>query len=163
MDYLNIGHCFSILHRRSQLFIVMACERLQLTYSEYVLLIRLYEKEGLSQEKLSNLLFWDKAVVTRTMNLLEKKGLIYREQDKEDRRVKRVYPTERAMEEKDYLLGVLRSWIQYLSKDFGEDELKLLTRGFEDIAHRAAEANIQGLARALEEYHAGNPAPADES
>lgn len=152
MDYLNLGHCFSVLHRRSQIFIVTACERLQITYSEYVLLLRLYEREGVSQEQLANLLFLDKAVVTRTMGLLEKKGLIRREQDVEDRRVKRVYLTERAMEEKEYLLGVLRAWMQYLSKDFGEEELKLLVQGFESIAHRAAEANIQGLARIMEEY-----------
>ena len=35
-DYVNIGRWFSILHRRSQLFVVEACQDLHLTYSEYV-------------------------------------------------------------------------------------------------------------------------------
>jgi len=153
MDCLKMGHCFSVLHRRSQMFIVTACEHLQLTYSEYALLIRLYEQEGVSQEKLSDLLFLDKAVVTRTINSLEKKELIRREQDPKDRRVKRVYLTERAIGEKGYLLGVLRAWMQYLFKDFGEDELSRLAHCMEHISHRAADANIQGLARIFEEYH----------
>lgn len=156
MDYLKMGHCFSVLHRKSQLFIVRACERLQLTYSEYILLIRLYEKEGVSQETLAELLDQDKAVVTRTVNMLEKKELIQREKDQADRRVKRVYLTDRAKDEKSYLLGVLRAWIRYLSEDMSEEELQLLAAGYERSARRAANANIQGLARTYEEYYAGN-------
>ena len=38
MDYLNVARCFAILHRRSQNFLVEACQKLGLTYSEYVLL-----------------------------------------------------------------------------------------------------------------------------
>ncbi len=162
MDYLKMGHCFAVLHRKSQLFIVKACERLQLTYSEYVLLIRLYEKEGVSQETLAELLDQDKAVVTRTVNMLEKKDLIQREQDQADRRVKRVYLTDRSREEKAYLLGVLRAWIQYLTRDMDEEDVKLMADGYERSARRAVDANIQGLARTFEEYYAGNPGEESE-
>ena len=153
MDYLDIGRCFSILHRRSQLFIVMACERLQLTYSEYVLLIRLYEREGLSQEELSSMLLLDKAVVTRTMGMLEQKGLIRREKDRKDKRVKRVYLTELAMEQKEYLMGVLQVWIDYLSEGLDQGEIRALVQGFHDIARRATEANVQALTRDFAEKY----------
>ena len=66
MDYVSIGRCFTILHRRSQAFVTAACARLHLTYSEYVLMIRLYDAEGASQEELASMLYLDKAVVTRS-------------------------------------------------------------------------------------------------
>lgn len=152
MDYLNMGYYFSVLHRRSQLFIVAACEHLELTYAEYVTLLQLYKEEGISQEKLAGLLYLDKAVIARTLNLLEKKGLIRREQSKKDRRVKRVYPTENALKEKTYLQGVLQAWLRYLSKNLGDTALEQISTGIERLALNAADANIPGLVRNLEDY-----------
>ena len=45
-DYVNVGRWFSILHRRSQLFIVEACQKLHLTFSEYIMLIRIFDNES---------------------------------------------------------------------------------------------------------------------
>lgn len=46
-DYVNVGRFwFSILHRRSQLFVVEACQELNLTFSEYIMLIRIFDNEG---------------------------------------------------------------------------------------------------------------------
>lgn len=44
-----------------------------------MLLIRIYDAEGLSQEELAGVLYLDKAVVTRSLTLLEQKGLIRRD------------------------------------------------------------------------------------
>ncbi len=152
MDYINLGYYFSVLHRKSQMFITAACEHLELTYAEYALLLRLYNEEGVSQEKLAELLFLDKAVIARTITLLEKKELIRREQSKKDKRVKRVYLTERALMEKDYLQGVLRAWIRYISKDFETGEMEQISRNIEKLALNAADANIQGLVRNIKDY-----------
>lgn len=152
MDYLNIGYYFSVLHRRSQLFIVAACEHLELTYAEYVMLLHIYEEAGASQEKLAGNLYLDKAVVARTLILLEKKDLIRREQSQKDRRVKRVYPTERALKEKRYIQGVLQAWVHYISKDLKPDELEQISMGIERLALHAADANIPGLVRDIEDY-----------
>ena len=75
-EYINIGRWFSVLHRRSQIFVVEACEKLHLTYSEYVMLLRIYDHEGARQDELATMLYLDKAVVTRSLTLLEQKGLI---------------------------------------------------------------------------------------
>ena len=152
MDYLNMGYYFSVLHRRSQMFIVAACEHLELTYAEYVMLLHIYEDAGASQERLGGNLYLDKAVVARTLTLLEKKNLIRREQSQKDRRVKRVYPTERALKEKGYLQGVLQGWVRYLSKDLDLDELEQISMGIERLALHAADANIPGLVRSLEDH-----------
>ena len=58
-DYVNVGRWFSILHRRSQLFAVEACQKLHLTFSEYIMLIRIYDHEGAKQDELANMLYLD--------------------------------------------------------------------------------------------------------
>lgn len=149
MDYMNIGRSFSILHRRSQLFVTAACEHLKISYSEYVMLMRIFASEGLSQEELSSTLFLDKAVVTRTISLLEGKGMVRREQDGRDRRMKRLYPTERAKEEREYLEGIIYAWVDYLRQDMPQEETELVAKGFLMASERASQANIPELVRRM--------------
>lgn len=109
-EYINIGRWFSVLHRRSQIFVVEACEKLHLTYSEYVMLLRIYDHEGARQDELAAMLYLDKAVVTRTMTMLENKGLVYREQDARDKRAKHVYLTDYGKKQHAYLRNVIQRW-----------------------------------------------------
>ena len=51
---------------------------------------------GISQAVLTARLGVDKAAVARVLKSLEEKGYIYRETDPEDKRVKRVYPLDKA-------------------------------------------------------------------
>ena len=90
-SYVNAGRWFSILYRRSQQFVVEACQQMGLTFSEFTLLVRIHDTPGVKQDDLAKVLFLDKAVVTRTINALEQKGFIVRSQDKLDKRVKHVY------------------------------------------------------------------------
>jgi len=94
MENLQVARCFSVLDGRSRSYVLEACRPLQLTYSEYVLLLRLFDCEGASQEDLSRTLQTDKSAVARTLKLLEQKGFICREKDAEDRRIKRIRLTE---------------------------------------------------------------------
>ena len=150
MDYINIGRCFSILHRRSQLFVTAACERLHLTYSEYVMLLRIFSSEGLSQDELAALLLLDKAVVTRTAAMLEEKGMIRREKDGRDRRMKRLYPTEQAKAEKNALEEILRTWVDFLRQDMPEEEAEAVAGGVLSLSEKACRANIPELVRELD-------------
>ena len=149
MDYGNIGRSFSILHRRSQLFVTAACERLCLSYLEYVALLRILSSEGLSQEDLAAALCLDKAVVTRTIALLEEKNLAYREKDVRDRRMKRIYPTEQAKAEQGFLEEILASWMNYLRQDMDPQMTETAARGILLAAERASKANIPELVRQI--------------
>ena len=145
MDYVNIGRWFTILNRRSQLFVTQCCKDLNITYSEYVLLIRIYDAEGLSQEELASVLFLDKAVVTRSLTLLEQKGLIRREVDARDRRIRRVYLTEYARTQEAFFQGIIRAWVQYLAAGINAEEVGATIQGFHDAAMRACEVDLTEL------------------
>ena len=149
MDYMNIGRSFSVLHRRSQLFVSAACEHLHLSYLEYVMLMRVFSFEGISQEDLSAALCLDKAVVTRTITLLEEKEMVCREKDVRDRRKKRIYPTEKAKAEQEYLEKILASWLDYLQQDMDPYIAETAARGFLLAAERASKANIPELVRQI--------------
>ena len=149
MDYLNVARCVAILHRRSQNFLVEACQKLGLTYSEYVLFMRVFENEGTSQEDLAALLFVDKAVVTRTMKLLEEKNLIYREKDAVDRRMKRIYLTEFGRSQQEFLVKVLNSWADYLVAGMERSEITQLMQGFHKLAERSCQADFRKISDGL--------------
>lgn len=145
MDVINIGRWFTILNRRSQTFVTQCCKDMGLSYSEYVLLIRIYDAEGLSQEELARVLYLDKAVVTRALTLLEQKGLIRREVDSRDRRVRRVYLTEYARTQKAFFQGIIRAWIGYLAAGMDEAEVGVTIQGFHDAAIRACECHLDEM------------------
>ncbi len=150
-EYINIGRWFSILYRRSQIFVVEACEKLHLTYSEYVMLLRIYDNEGARQDELAAMLYLDKAVVTRTMNMLEQKGLVYREQDTRDKRAKHVYLTDFGKEQHAYLRNVIKRWVDYLVEDMEPQDVKIIVKGIDHLVERACQANIYKLVKNIPE------------
>lgn len=154
-DYVNIGRWFSILHRRSQLFVVEASEKLHLTYSEYVMLIRIFDNEGAKQDDLASMLYLDKAVVTRTMILLQEKGLVVRKRDEQDRRVRRVYLTDFGREQHAYLRNVIQRWVDYLAHDMDPEQVKTIIHGFHVLADRASQADLHRIAKDIPEREQG--------
>lgn len=53
-------------------------EGINLTHAQYVLLIDLFEQDGLTQQALADKVFKDKAAVKRTVDSLVEKGLVVR-------------------------------------------------------------------------------------
>ena len=138
-EYINIGRWFSVLHRRSQIFVVEACEKLHLTYSEYVMLLRIYDHEGARQDELA------------AMTMLENKGLVYREQDARDKRAKHVYLTDYGKKQHAYLRNVIQRWVDYLVEDMEPAEVEVIVKGFDHLVDRACRADIRKLARDIPE------------
>lgn len=148
-DYVNVGRCFSILHRRSRLFVEEACQELNLTFSEYSILMRIYSNEGVKQDDLANMLYLDKAVVTRTINLLQEKKLIYRQQGQNDRRVRHIYLTEYGRQQYDFLCSIVKAWVDYLVADMEPELVNKLFQGFNALSERACKADLVKLANKL--------------
>ena len=87
--------------------------------------------------------------MTRTINLLVKKGFIYREADTVDRRIRHIYLTEYGRQQHDYLRNVIQGWIDYLVEDMDKDEAKELFNGFHKLVDRACDADLVELAKKL--------------
>ena len=150
-NYVNAGRWFSILYRRSQQFIVEACQRMGLTFSEFTLLVRIHDTPGVKQDDLAKVLFLDKAVVTRTINSLEQKGFIVRSQDKLDKRVKHVYLSVEAESYYPFLHNVLKRWMDYLCEGMKGKDIEKMEKLFHHLTERACEAVLPDLAKDISE------------
>ena len=146
---MDIGYGFSILNRRFQAIVAAACEDMDLSFSEYVVLTRIFNAEGKSQDELATMLFMDKAIVTRALSLLEKKGMIRREKDKIDKRVKHIYPTELAKGRRTYLTGIVDAWIGMLLTNFNDNERNLLLKGIRRATSTAGQINTRDFVERL--------------
>ncbi len=67
---------------------------LNLTVEEYRTLFYLWIDNGLTQNELAEKAFKEKSLITKTINSLEKKGLINRKRKKDDKRNKQIFLTE---------------------------------------------------------------------
>lgn len=70
--------------------------RLGLTRSQWLVLTRLHRKPGASQSELAEMLEIEKATAGRLIDRLEANGWVVRAPDAADRRINRVYMTEKA-------------------------------------------------------------------
>lgn len=69
-----------------------------LTTEQWVVLHRLWDKDGLSQKELADLIFKDQPNTTRILDKLSQKGLIRRFDNAEDRRAFLIYLTDEGKE-----------------------------------------------------------------
>lgn len=138
MDNLDVARQFGILNRQSQTFITNACSDLGIGFSECVLLMNLYRREGINQEDMSAVLFIDKAATARTIKLLEEKGFILRRQDKDDKRVKKLYLTAKGEETKEPVFKMLKQWMHFLSDGMDQETFETVRKGLRILAEKAS-------------------------
>ena len=149
MDNLQVARCFSILDGRSRSYVQEACRPLAIAYSEYVLLLRLFNCEGTSQEELSRSLQTDKSAVARTLKLLEQKGFIYREKDEDDRRIKRIRLTEYGRLQHGFLLSVMNCWVDHLVATLPPEDSAIVERGFHRLSERSQGADFREIIKKI--------------
>lgn len=101
----------------------------------YILL--LCRQPGISQESIAREICVNRSNVTRQLSLLEGKDLILRRQDQEDRRIWRVYPTEKMLALLPTVLSVMDEWNEYLLADLTEAEREQLFSTLEKLTVRA--------------------------
>lgn len=79
---------------------------LSLTYTQYLVMLVLWEHEKLSVKELGNKLYLDSGTLTPVVNSLKEKGYLKKERDKDDERVIEVSLTEKGVLLKEKALTV---------------------------------------------------------
>lgn len=72
-------------------------DELNLTYTQYITLLVLWEQKSLSVKELGKFLFLDSGTLTPVLKALEKKGYVSRKKSKADERVLMVAVTDKGM------------------------------------------------------------------
>jgi DNA-binding MarR family transcriptional regulator len=66
-----------------------------LTKGQYLYLVRICENPGIIQEKLAELIKVDRTTAARAIKKLEINGFIEKKEDKHNKKIKKLYPTEK--------------------------------------------------------------------
>jgi len=95
-----------------------------ITPEEWVILSRLWEKNGLSQNDLAERTIKDKTTVTRFLNQMEVKQLVIRKPSQQDRRSKNVFLTSNAQKIIPSLIQIVKGLLEQVASDSPEADIR---------------------------------------
>ncbi len=122
LNDIPLGLFASIIHRARMMYLNNELKTLNVTSSQFIYLIKLYRKEGQTQEDLANHLFMDKGTVARAVKKLEDNGFICRRTDPENRRRYLLYLTDDGKALMPDIISIIKSWEDSINEDFSKEE-----------------------------------------
>ena len=116
-----------------------------ITLEQFITLDAISTGKGVCQRDLAKILLKDRSNVTRILNLLEDKGLIYREMSqKSNRMVKVSYLTDKGQELIDKYADILKNDLNTFLSQFDQQKLLIMEEMLKKISSKISEnANIQ--------------------
>lgn len=99
----------------------------KLQKGQFIYLTRICENPGINFVDLTMLLKIDKTSTTKAIQKLEIEGYITRKQDMSDKRVIRLYPTQKGLESFDNIIDEENKNIEICLKNLSDDEINIVT------------------------------------
>lgn len=104
-----------------------------LSLEQFSILRNLYNKELLRASELADALGVNKSAITVKLEKLEKKGLIYRERDKEDRRNVYLYLSEKGKKVYEEVETKIESFVSKYLNELDHEDLEAFINLYEKI------------------------------
>ena len=133
----SISRYINVISRCGNMYRTERLKQTDLGTAHHTYLFTICRNPGISQEKLSKMIYINKSNVTRNLAVLEKNGYIERRPSEIDKRVMLVYPTQKAQDTLPLLREIMHDWNDLVAADFTEEELELLRSMLARIAERA--------------------------
>lgn len=127
----------SILYRCNQKYYDKALSKYGLGYSNLIFLLEIYENEGLSLNDLAKQGAFDKGTITKSIQKLEQLDYVNIKVNKEDKRGKLLYTSDKANSIIPSLYSLKKEWEDYLSKEITNDELDVYTNTLSKLINKA--------------------------
>ena len=137
------GRLISILYRKGLIYKNIHLKEIDITASEQPFMSALFWQDGVSQDLLSRYLYIDKASTARVIQSLIKKGLVTKEKDKDDKRINRIFLTEKGRNCREDIFSVLDDWGDILTSDMPPEE--------KDIAYDYLERMVKNVENYIED------------
>ncbi len=112
----------SFTYRSVQKYFAKELNSYNIGWGHFAILMALYNKEGCSQDSLAQSRGFDKTMIAKSILRLEKEDIVYREIDEADKRIKRLYLTEKGKKLKPEMQKIGFELNALLLKDFRIDE-----------------------------------------
>ena len=117
---------------------------LDLTKEQMIVLKKLHDKNGLSQNELAFLTLRNKSSLTRLLSKMEKKDYIVRKQCKEDKRINHVYLTSFGEETFKKTKPAIKEMIATMEQNISDSEKQQMIKTLKKIQHNF-DSNIESL------------------
>lgn len=106
-----------------------------ITPSQYAVLRCLWEKEDMTPKQISERLFLENSTISGVLDRMQKKGLVERLVNPEDRREIRVTVTEKGKELEQPIQEIIEEVNHTVLKGFSEEEIAFLKESLRKIAN----------------------------
>jgi DNA-binding MarR family transcriptional regulator len=122
----NLIRRIGLLYRYMMRAIDIEMAALDIGAGRFSYLFMLYIREGLTQQEMACRLQADKAAVARTLAQMERQGFVARRPDASDRRITRVYLTDRSRALRGALEEAVQKVLTHLRGDLAAAEVQQL-------------------------------------
>jgi DNA-binding MarR family transcriptional regulator len=134
----------SYIYRTTQRHFAKELAPYHIGWGHFAILMSLYENEGRSQDSLALSRGFDKTMIAKSVVKLEEEDLIQRRIGPTDKRVKRLYLTEKSRKLIPEMERIGLGINKILVKDFDKKESKIILEYLRKIALNASEMEISG-------------------
>jgi len=118
-----IGKYLSIARRAHAALLDQYLKDYGICHGQILILVTIYQNEGLHQQEICSTYNLDKAGVNRSIKKLEEAGFIIKKPDPEDKRKKKIYLTEKAEEFHPQLMDILSSVEEQVRQNLSSQEI----------------------------------------
>lgn len=144
LNHLCIGEMASVFYRQFQIYINQHMKSYRVNSSEVIYLLKMKDDEAVTQTSLADMFFTDNAIVTRSLQSMEKKGLVVRKRSKEDKRSILVSLTAKGKKAREKSLSIRLAWKEKIFSGLSPEEEAHITSLYQKITLEALSIT-QGL------------------
>ncbi len=136
------GVDISILYRCNQKYYDKALSEYGIGYTHLILLLGIYENEGISMNELAYMGSFDKGTITKSIQKLEQLGYVEIRNSLVDKRSKELFSSIKAKEFISKLYLLRQEWNDYLGEDIAKEDLEKYFEVMSKIIDRAKKYNL---------------------
>ena len=133
-EHVTILKFISILQRNTNRYFDIMLEEDGIGSGQQFFLLRIYENQDITMLDLSRLGSFDKGTVTKAVQKLTEGGYVTVTTDQNDKRVRHLHTTDKALPVIEKLYNVRNKWIDSILRNLDEDERLKLFNTLDDIS-----------------------------
>lgn len=122
----SILKLYTTIHRKMIMHLRQKIEPYGFSRGEFPFLVRLLRKgDGISQKEVCEDVYISKSTTSKMINKLEEEGYLEMKTDPKDRRVKRIYLTDKKHDVKGIVENIEEDVEEMIFKDFSDEEREI--------------------------------------
>lgn len=124
------GYLAYLAHKAYDELGAKTIKHLDINPNQWFILDQVFNHEGATQKELAEICSRDPSAILRTLDVMEKKNLIVRKNEENNRRLKRIYITEKGKKIRLKILPIVEENMKIALAGFEEEEAKLFKEFF---------------------------------